>query len=141
TPDLGGGRFVTSDLGRIDAEGRLQLVGRVDRMINVGGRKGNPAGVEGALRAVPGGREAGGFGAPDRHRGQAVCACVVAARGMTRETLLRECASRLASFKVPRRLEFVDTIPVSPRGKIERQSLLDLVAAPPRPQTATLHRS
>ena len=139
--DLGGGRFVTGDLGRIDADGRLCLLGRVDRMINVGGRKVNPAEVEAVLRDVPGVRQVVVFGAPDRHRGQAVCACVVAARGVTRENLLAACGPRLAPFKVPRRIEVVDRIPVSARGKTERKTLLSLVARPPLRTSPTLHRS
>src|SRR3989442_5434778 len=102
--DLGGGRFVTGDLGRIDADGRLCLLGRVDRMINVGGRKVNPAEVEAVLRDVPGVRQVVVFGAPDRHRGEAVCACVVVARGVTRETLPAACAPRLPPVKLPRRI-------------------------------------
>jgi len=139
--DLGGGRFVTSDLGRVDAEGRLRLLGRVDRMINVGGRKVNPAEVEAVLRDVPGVRQVVVFGAPDRHRGQAVCACVVAARGVTRENLLAACGPRLAPFKVPRRIEVVDRIPVSARGKVERTSLLSLLARPFLRSSPTLHRN
>jgi len=140
-PDLEGGRFVTGDLGQIDDQGCLRLLGRVDRMINVGGRKVNPAEVEAVLREVPGVRQAVVFGAPDRHRGQAVCACVVAARGMTRETLLAACGTRLAPFKVPRRIELVDRIPVSARGKTERSTLLSLVARPSPRSSPILHRN
>ncbi len=152
SPELAGGRFVTGDLGHLDAEGRLHLLGRVDRMINVGGRKVNPVEVEAILREIPGVRQVAVFGAPDRNRGQAVCACVVAARGVTRETILLACGPRLASFKVPRRIEFVERIPVSSRGKTERRALLSLVAHPPgapvpRPRAprwaapSTIHRS
>lgn len=132
--DLAPGRFLTSDLARIDAEGRIRLLGRVDRMINVGGRKVNPADVEAVLRAVPGVRQAVVFGVPDRNRGQAVCACVVAARGLGREAILAACGPRLASFKVPRHIEFVARIPTNARGKTEYGALVS--AARP-----TLHRS
>lgn len=132
--DLAPGRFLTSDLARIDAEGRIRLLGRVDRMINVGGRKVNPADVEAVLRAVPGVRQAVVFGAPDRNRGQAVCACVVAARGLGREAILAACGLRLAPFKVPRHIEFVARIPTNARGKTEYGALVS--AARP-----TLHRS
>jgi acyl-coenzyme A synthetase/AMP-(fatty) acid ligase len=134
SPELSGGRFVTGDLGRIDAQGRLHLMGRADRMINVGGRKVNPVEVEAVLREVRGVRQVAVFGAPDRHRGQIVCACVVAARGVTRETLLLACGPRLAPFKLPRRVEFVEQIPVSTRGKTDRKTLLGLVARPPEAQ-------
>src|SRR5439155_897052 len=87
---------------------------------NVGGRKVNPVEIEAVLREVPGVRQVVVFGAPDRHRGQIVCACLVAARGVTREALLMACAPRLAQFKLPRRLEFVERIPVSPLGCARR---------------------
>src|SRR6266581_2149849 len=150
SPELSAGRFVTGDLGRIDAEGRLHLAGRADRMINVGGKKVNPVEVEAVLREVPGVRQVVVFGAPDRHRGQVVCACVVAARGVTREALLTACGPRLAPFKLPRRVEFLERIPVSTRGKTDRKTLLDILARPPdapvrRPQsprfTASPHTS
>jgi long-chain acyl-CoA synthetase len=123
------GVFVTSDLGRFDAGGLLQLYGRCDRMINVGGRKVNPAEVEAVLRSLEGVRQAVVFGTPDRHRGQMVSACVVAARGVTRERLLDGCRTRLASFKIPRRLEFARAIPLTSRGKTDRVALTRLVGA------------
>ncbi|HEV8699944.1 MAG TPA: fatty acid--CoA ligase family protein [Candidatus Polarisedimenticolia bacterium] len=140
--DLEPGRFLTSDLGRIDAEGRIRIVGRVDRMINVGGRKVNPAEVESVLRAVPGVRQAVVLGVPDRHRGQAVCACIVGARGLTREALLAACAVRLAPFKVPRHIELLDRIPTNARGKTEYRALVSAVL-PVRQRAArpTLHRN
>ena len=100
----------------------------------------NPVEVETVLREVPGVRQAVVFGAPDRNRGQAVCACVVAARGLTREAILGACAPRLAPFKVPRRIEFVDSVPVNARGKTEYRSLVSLVARPPAARP-TLHRN
>ena len=69
---------------------------------------------------------------------------------MTREALLAVCGPRLAPFKLPRRVEFVERIPVSTRGKTDRKTLLDLLARPPdapirRPQsprfTASPHTS
>ena len=139
SPDLAAGRFVTADLGRLDPEGRLHLLGRADRMINVGGRKVNPVEIEAVLREVPGVRQVVVFGAPDRHRGQVVCACVVAARGLTREGILAACGKHLASFKVPRRIEFVVRIPVTARGKIGRKALLDLVERSPASPAGAPH--
>jgi acyl-coenzyme A synthetase/AMP-(fatty) acid ligase len=96
-------------------------------MINVAGRKVNPAEVEAVLRSVPQVRDAVVFGAPDRHRGEAVCACVVAARSVTRQALLAACADRLAAFKIPRHLEMVERLPVTPRGKTDRRALTGLI--------------
>lgn len=140
--DLEPGRFLTSDLARIDAEGRIRIIGRVDRMINVGGRKVNPAEVEAVLRAVPGVRQAVVMGIPDRNRGQAVCACVVGGRGLTREALQSACSLHLASFKVPRHIEILDRIPTNARGKTEYRALISAVLAPrPRAARPTLQRS
>ena len=125
------GFFMTSDLGRFDARGDLHLTGRLDRIVNVGGRKVNPIEVERVMRALPGVREAAVFGTPDRHRGQALCACVVAAGRMTRETLLAACRERLAPFKIPRRIEFVDAMPVTARGKTDRRALARLAGGAP----------
>jgi acyl-coenzyme A synthetase/AMP-(fatty) acid ligase len=125
--------FLTSDLGRLGDDGALRLEGRLDRMINVGGRKVNPAEVEAVLRSVPKVRDAVVFGAPDRHRGEAVCACVVAARSVTRQALLAACADRLAPYKIPRHLELVDRLPVTSRGKTDRQALPGLI----RPASAS----
>jgi acyl-coenzyme A synthetase/AMP-(fatty) acid ligase len=121
------GRFLTSDLGRLGEDGALRLEGRLDRMINVGGRKVNPAEVEAVLRSVPGVRDAVVFGIPDRHRGEAVCAGVVAGRPVTRQTLLAACADRLAPFKIPRHLEFLDRLPVTARGKTDRGALAGMI--------------
>ena len=124
---------MTSDLGRIDGDGRVHLAGRIDRLINVGGRKVNPAEVEAAIRRLPGVQGVAVFGVPDRHRGQAVCACVVATKGLTREALLAACRQRLAPFKIPRRVEFAGRLPLTARGKTDRRALAALVS----PRAAT----
>jgi len=131
----------TRDEGHWSERGDLVITGRTSLFINRAGNKVNPAEVEAVLRDVPGVRQVVVFGAPDRHRGQAVCACVVAARGVTRESLLAACGPRLAPFKVPRRIEVVDRIPVSARGKVERTSLLSLIARPFLRSSPTLHRN
>lgn len=153
---LQSGRFLTSDLGAWDEGGRLRITGRLDRMINVGGRKVDPAEVEAVLRDLPGVRQAVVFGAPDRHRGQAIYAFLVAGRALTREAVLAACGARLARFKIPRRVEFVARIPQSARGKTDRRALATLItsrvppaspfratppaAAAPRPARPTAQR-
>ena len=114
---------MTQDLGRLDDQGRLWITGRADRTINVDGRKVNPAEVEGVLRGIPKVRQAFVLPIADRRRGQSVCACIVADRGLTREAVLAGCAARLAPFKIPRRIEFLDTIPLTGRGKIDQAAL------------------
>jgi acyl-coenzyme A synthetase/AMP-(fatty) acid ligase len=129
------GRFVTQDLGRLDDQGRLWITGRADRTINVDGRKINPAEVEAVLRGIPKVRQAFVLPVADRRRGQSVCACIVADRGLTREAVLAACAARLAPFKMPRRVEFVESIPLTGRGKIDRAALAArLAGGPVRPR-------
>ena len=115
---LRAGRFETADLARFDGDGRLHLTGRADRRINVGGRKVDPGEVEVALRSVPGVRDAVVFGVADARRGEAIGARVAGPRGLTRETLLAACRDRLAAWKIPRRIELCDRLPVDGRGKI-----------------------
>jgi long-chain acyl-CoA synthetase len=137
------GRFLTSDLGGWDEGGRLRITGRLDRLINVGGRKVNPTEVEAVLRDLPAVRQAVVFGVPDRQRGQAVCALLVAGRGLTREAVLAACSARLARFKIPRRVEFVARIPQSARGKTDHRALATLITSrvPPAPPPAAGPRS
>ncbi len=123
------GTFLTSDLGRLDDKGRVVLTGRVDRIINVGGRKVNPAEVEALLKKVPGVSDAVVFGVPDRHRGQTVCACVVGAKAVTREAVLETCRANLAPYKIPRRIEFTARLPVTARGKTDRSALARLISS------------
>ncbi|HEU4401381.1 MAG TPA: class I adenylate-forming enzyme family protein [Candidatus Polarisedimenticolia bacterium] len=134
--DLGAGVFVTSDLGRLDETGNLRLCGRIDRLINVSGRKVNPLEVELVIRDVPGVRDVTVFGVPDRQRGQAVCAAIVAAKGLRRDSVLEICRSRLAPFKMPRRVEFVSRLPVNGRGKSDRPALASLFGGRPAGRTA-----
>jgi len=132
----GPGRFLTQDLGHLDERGHLWITGRVDRTINVDGRKVNPVEVENVLRGIPKVRQAIVLPVADRRRGQSVCACIVADRGLTRETVLAACAARLAPFKMPRRVEFVAAIPVTGRGKIDHAALAARIAGgePSRPR-------
>jgi acyl-CoA synthetase (AMP-forming)/AMP-acid ligase II len=125
------GRFLTQDLGRLDDRGRLWITGRADRTINVDGRKVNPAEVENVLRGIPKVRQAIVLPIADRRRGQTICACLVAGRGLTREAVLAACAARLAPFKMPRRIEFLDALPLTGRGKTDHAALAARIAGPP----------
>ena len=117
------GWYFTGDLGRLDADGDLWIVGRVDDMIISGGENIHPLEVEDALARHPKVREAAVVGAPDDRLGQRVVACVVAEPGMTAEELDAFClaSETLARFKRPRDYRFVDALPKSPSGKILRR--------------------
>jgi long-chain acyl-CoA synthetase len=101
----------------------LKIVGRVSELINVAGRKVNPAQIEAELLRVTGVREAVVFGRKSAQRYEEVAACVVAPDGPNESELLRECRSRLSSWQVPKRIFIVDRIPINERGKTSRREL------------------
>jgi long-chain acyl-CoA synthetase len=122
--DLAGGRFRTSDLGRLDREGRLHLKGRLSSLVNVSGRKVNPAEVERALRGVDGVQDVAVLGVRDRLRGERVEAWVVARPYRSPAPIRNALSSRLSPHKLPRAIHLVRAIPRTARGKIDRLRLL-----------------
>ncbi|MFZ5788998.1 MAG: class I adenylate-forming enzyme family protein [Acidobacteriota bacterium] len=126
---LGGGVFLTGDLGQLDPSGRLTLTGRVSETLNVAGKKVHPDEVRRAIESVPGVVNAAVTGLPDRHRGELVAALVAVepGSGLTVPSLLRACRDRLAPHKVPRRVVLVDQLPLSERGKLRRDAVLELL--------------
>ena len=122
-----GGWFRTGDLGRLDAEGFLTLHGRTSELINRGGEKISPAEVDEALLLHPDVADAASFALPHPRLGEEVAAAVVLKPGAALTTLaLRETLRpRLALFKIPRRVFFVDSLPKGPTGKVQRQRLAE----------------
>jgi O-succinylbenzoic acid--CoA ligase len=112
----------TGDLGRLDGEGFLYVMGRHDDMIITGGENVYPAEVEAVLQEHPAIAEACVFGVPDARWGAAVAASVRLRRGATAEPseLIEYVCRRLARFKAPRRIRFVEEFPRTPSGKIIR---------------------
>ncbi len=119
------GWYFTGDLGRLDDDGDLWIVGRVDDMIISGGENVHPLEVEEVLARAPAVREVAVVGAPDDRWGQRVVACIVAEPGTTAEELDAFClaSESLARFKRPREYRFVESLPKSPSGKILRREL------------------
>jgi acyl-CoA synthetase (AMP-forming)/AMP-acid ligase II len=115
------GWFRTGDLGVLDGDGYLTLLSRIKELINRGGEKIAPREIDEALEAHPAVREAVSFGVPHPTWGEQVAAAVVVDEPVTEKDLLTFCRSRLADFKVPSRLYFVDAIPKTPTGKIQRR--------------------
>jgi fatty-acyl-CoA synthase len=112
--------FRTGDLGYYDEEGYFFVTDRLKRMINASGYKVWPAEVEAMLYAHPDIQEACVIGAPDGYRGETVKAMIVLRRqASTTEKEITEWArGRMAAFKVPRVVQFVDELPKTPTGKI-----------------------
>ncbi len=121
----------TGDLGRLDADGTLTLVGRCKDLIISGGFNVYPLEVEGALAGHPDVAECAVFGLPDDDLGEAVAAAVVPAPGRApAEASLREHArARLAPHKVPRRWLLLPELPRTALGKVNRAALAARAAA------------
>ena len=119
------GWFSTGDLGRVDAEGYLYIHGRSKEMINVGGMKFFPQEVEGVLESHPAVKEACVFGHPHERFGEVPFAHIVLANqqdgGVTEEKLKAYCAARMAAFKKPEKIVFVNTLARTASGKVIRE--------------------
>lgn len=122
------GTFLTADIGRIDDEGRLFLLGRVSPAINVAGRKVQPEEVERALLEMREVAEAAVLGVPDRVRGERLVACIVAAGcDVSPLAIRRHCARVLSPHKIPREVFVLPALPRTGRGKIDRKALEKLI--------------
>jgi o-succinylbenzoate---CoA ligase len=115
----------TGDLGHIDEEGFLYVDGRSSEMIVTGGENVMPAEVEAVLLSHPSVEDAAVIGRPDPEWQEAVCALVVLAEGAeaTEEELRAHCSGSLAGFKVPKRVDFVSSLPRTASGKLLRGEL------------------
>ncbi len=118
---LGHGIFVPDDLLE-KTQGGYRIVGRSSDLINVAGKKVHPAEVEAEILRCQGVRAAIVFGRESERRNEEIAACVVA-KGLSERELLGHCRARLSSWQVPRRIYFVDAIPVNERGKTSRREL------------------
>jgi long-chain acyl-CoA synthetase len=119
------GWFRTADVGFLDADGDLYLVDRSSDLVIVNGFNVYPREVEQVLDELPAVRESAVVGVPDDRTGEAVKAVVVRKEGaeLTEENVLAHCTERLARFKVPTVVEFVDALPRTPTGKVARRQL------------------
>jgi len=125
-PVLRNGSFRTGDIGYQDSEGFFYILDRVKDMIVTGGENVYSGEVEAVIYAHPAIREAAVFGIPDPKWGELVMASVVLKPGMslTLDELVAYCRQSLATYKVPRRVEFLDTdLPKSGSGKVLKKAL------------------
>ena len=121
---LGKGVFVPDDLLARRGSG-FKIVGRISDVINVAGKKVNPAEIEERLLHFPGVRQAVAFGRPAGAglRNEEVAACVVANVDLRENELMEFCRTTLSGWQVPKRIFIVDSIPTNERGKISRREL------------------
>src|SRR6516164_1055714 len=121
---LGNSVFVPDDL-LVRHNSVLKIVGRVSDVINVAGKKVNPAEVEAHLLRFKGVRQAVVFGRPTGAglRNEEVTACVLGSPDVTESDLVRFCRTALSTWQVPKRIFVVDIIPTNERGKVSRREL------------------
>ena len=124
------GFFITGDLGRLDERGYLQIVGRGKDLIITGGFNVYPKEVESEIDALPGVTESAVIGLPHPDFGEGVTAVVVPSGtpSLTEAAVLAPLESRLAKFKLPKRVVFLDELPRNTMGKVQKNLLRDRFA-------------
>jgi len=124
---LGNGWVLTGDVGFLDEEGFLTLVDRSKDMLISGGENVYPAEIENALYQHEAVSECAVFGIPDERWGEVPAAHVVLAPGrrVSEDELVEFCALKIARFKRPRIIAFVDSLPKTPVGKVQKNLLRD----------------
>ncbi|MFG6412978.1 malonyl-CoA synthase [Roseateles sp. DC23W] len=117
------GWFRTGDVGRLAANGWLTLIGRSKDLVISGGFNVYPAEVEGVIDTLPGVGESAVIGVPHPDFGEAVVAVITAPGGAAPESLIAALKTRIAAFKVPKRVIVVPTLPRNAMGKVQKQLL------------------
>ena len=113
----------TGDLGTLDDDGRLRIVGRKKDMFIVGGFNAYPAEIEGFLLEHPAVDQVAVIGIPDERLGQVAKAFVVSANPVPPEELLAWSRERMAGFKAPRAIEYLEALPLNATGKVMKDQL------------------
>ncbi len=121
------GWFITGDLGRIDAQGYVAIVGRAKDLIISGGYNVYPKEIEEAIDDLPGVAESAVIGVPHPDFGEAVVAVVVPESDarLSEEQVVHGLADRLARFKQPKRVFFAESLPRNTMGKVQKKDLRD----------------
>ncbi|MCP9485363.1 MAG: long-chain fatty acid--CoA ligase [Gaiellaceae bacterium MAG52_C11] len=122
------GWLLTGDIAARDEEGDYRIAGRLKDMVISGGENVYPAEVESVLHEHPAVAEAAVVGVPDERWGEACAAFVVLSTDAGEEELIAFCRERLARFKVPRELRFVEELPRNSMGKVVKSELLERVS-------------
>jgi malonyl-CoA/methylmalonyl-CoA synthetase len=118
------GYFMTGDIGTMDADGRVSIVGRAKDVIISGGFNIYPKEVEDAIGAISGVAESAVIGVPHPDFGEGVIAAVTAQGPLLSEAgMIADLATRLAGFKVPKRIFVVDELPRNAMGKVQKAEL------------------
>ncbi|MBN8848325.1 MULTISPECIES: long-chain-fatty-acid--CoA ligase [unclassified Sphingomonas] len=121
---LAGGWLHTGDAGYMDADGYFFVHDRIKDMIVSGGENVYPAEVENAIAGCPGVADVAVIGVPDDKWGEAVKALIVPeGEGATAEAVIAWARSRIAAYKAPKSVDFVEALPRNPSGKVLRREL------------------
>lgn len=133
----------TGDIGRTDADGYFYVEDRLKDMINVGGLKVYPAEVENVIYEHPAVSEAAVYGLPDALLGESVAAIVVLKPGHApaEAEIISHCRRGLSAYKVPSAVEFVESLPKNPSGKILKRVLRGEKSGPPATAAPTPGRT
>ncbi|RKO84250.1 hypothetical protein BDK51DRAFT_23925, partial [Blyttiomyces helicus] len=122
--------FRTGDLGQLDAESFLFLVGRIKEQINRGGEKISPLEIDAALLRHPQVTEAVAFPVKSAVYGEEIEAAVVVKGDVDGEEVRRFLGGLLAPFKVPRKVHVVEAIPKTATGKVQRRFVAEKFEGP-----------
>jgi len=123
-----GGWFRSGDVGRFDADGYLTIVDRKKDMVLTGGENVYPREVEEVLYQHPAVLEAAVIGAPDPKWGEKVVAVVCRRADVAAADLIAHCRERLAGYKKPRHVVFIDVLPRNASGKVLKRELRERIA-------------
>jgi acyl-CoA synthetase (AMP-forming)/AMP-acid ligase II len=113
----------TGDIGALDERGNLRITDRKKDMFIVGGFNAYPAEIEGVLLQHPAIAQVAVVGAPDERLGEIGVAFVIARGAFSEAEVIAWCRERMANFKVPRRFEIVDALPLNASGKVKKYEL------------------
>jgi acyl-coenzyme A synthetase/AMP-(fatty) acid ligase len=118
----------TGDLGRIDEDGHLVIVGRKKDLIIRGGVNIAPLEIDAVLHEIPGVAEAAAAGVPDRIYGEEVAGFIAIAPGtsLSSDEVIAHCLGKLPPSKIPKTIVFLRELPKNARGKIDRKALVEL---------------
>ncbi|MFI1418628.1 class I adenylate-forming enzyme family protein [Streptomyces sp. NPDC020731] len=122
-PEYDRGWYVTGDTARVDAAGRVTVLGRKASFVNVGGRKVNAGRVEAVVGDCPGVREAAAYGVVNSSQEEELWAALVLEDGYGPEDVMSYCRSRLTPYETPHHLQVVTALPRNAMGKVVRGAL------------------
>ena len=121
------GWFIPGDLIKMDKFGYIYLSGRTRDMVRTGGMNVYPAEIEPVLRSHPKVKEAAIVGVPHPDWGEMVVACVVAEKGTSEAEIMEMCRAKLAPYKRPKQIKFLDALPENQIGKVVKRELRDML--------------